>query len=171
MNVKFFRDGKEITIEELGVDFSRDYFKDNIFGQLLMQTLELAHDALKNSREQEEKAQPELLLKDEPNLFEKLEDKVTESPVPECSGDPDNCPLCGSEVNVTFSEALAALKEGKHVIRKSWIGVGLDVDYLYLSQESDDYYSAFYISDLEGKDYVYTFQHDDLTAEDWLIEN
>lgn len=161
MNVKIFKDGKEIDIKELDINFAKEFFKDNPFGDLIMKTLELAKKGVKENT----------------NLFK--EDL-------ECSGNPLTCPLCGEDYLSNFEEALEALKNGKRVTRKLWIEDDKEV-YLYFvkpaiypsrteaakTEFGDEVpYSGYFALRTElGYVTPYNFQHADLLAEDWLIIN
>ena len=159
MVVKIIKDGQEIDIKNLDKDFL-----NNLLVTFLSQVgLKEDNELLKNPVEKEE----DLFTKEDVNALQVIEEEI---PVPHCTGDPTNCSLCNNaeELIVDFSGALDALKEGYRVIRKSWCG--LDVSYLFLFKENDVTYSTFLLKDSKNeKVYPYTFQHDDLLAEDWLV--
>ena len=147
MVVKIIKDGQEIDIKDLDKEFSNEVLENPLIMGGLIRLL------LKHSM-----------------TFDKKEVLEEEVAVPHCTGDPTNCSLCNNEEEliVDFSGALDALKEGYRVIRKSWYG--LDVSYLFLFKENDVAYSIFLLKDSKNeKVYPYTFQHDDLLAEDWLV--
>jgi len=153
--IRIYQDGKEIDITQLNKDFATNFLKENIFGKLVMATLKIAIEGLKDESELKQEVQEEVIS---------------------CSGNPENCPVCNPDVAdvenpflSNFSEALTKMKEGAKVTRRAWLG--LDVDYLYLTKDNIAFYPSFFIQDTEGKAYTYTFQHDDLTAEDWLLIN
>ena len=165
MVVKIIKDGQEIDIKDLDKDFVSQLLKRNPYGMLIMALLQLSASVLEDSEEIEK--EEDLFTKEDVNALDVIEEEVA---IPHCTGDPSNCSLCnnGEELVVDFSGALDALKEGYRVIRKSWYG--LDVSYLFLFKENDVTYSTFLLKDSKNeKVYPYTFQHDDLLAEDWLV--
>lgn len=92
----------------------------------------------------------------------------------ECTGNPENCPVCGEEILYNFSEALDALKMGAKVVRKSWLE-HLDVSSLVLVPEqlhdtgqTNEPFIAV-ISKDETRFEPYIIQNDDLLAKDWLL--
>lgn len=188
MVVKIIKDGQEIDIKDLDKDFVSEILKNNKYGILLQNTLQLAAWALQLSQNDLDEKQPvekeEDLFNDKAvNALQVIEEEVS---VPHCTGDPTNCSLCnnGEELVVDFSGALDALKEGYRVTRKSWVEKGKQ-RYLYFVPAAtypsrtdvaiQDFgeevpYSA-YIALRTDLGYVtpYTITNPDLLAEDWLV--
>lgn len=182
MNVRIFNGGKEITIEQLDKEFTSEFLKRNPFGGLLVATLKLIGGMMKEASEElmkEEK--PVLLLSEgkkevtEENLFKEGDAILEENnKTPQCSGNPDDCPVCGENMLFNFSDALNSLKNDAKVVRKSWMGY-LDVSYLMLISEgqtdigmtSEPFIAV--VSNDETRFEPYIIQNDDLLAEDWLL--
>ena len=187
MVVKIFKEGQEIDINDLDKDFVSEILKNNKYGILLQNTLQLAAWALELSQhdlDEEEVSEKEedLFTKEDVNALQVIE----EENVSHCTGDPTNCAVCnnGEELVVDFSGALDALKEGYRVTRKSWVEKG-EQRYLYFvpaatyptrtdvarQEFGDEVPYSGYIALRTDLGYVtpYSITNPDLLAEDWLV--
>lgn len=69
--------------------------------------------------------------------------------------------------NLTFADALASLKDGKHIARRGWNGEGM-----YLALQVPDEHSKMrrpyiFMSPVDGRFVPWVASHTDLLTDDW----
>lgn len=71
--------------------------------------------------------------------------------------------------NLTFGDAIAALKEGKKVCRNGWNGKAMWINLQVVDMSSKMGHNYIYMSGVDGKLFPWNPNNLDMLAEDWQI--
>lgn len=71
--------------------------------------------------------------------------------------------------NLTFGDAIVALKEGKKVCRNGWNGKGMWINLQVVDMNSKMGHNYIYMSGVDGKLFPWNPNNLDMLAEDWQI--